>query len=347
MGPMWQTVTLLFQAAVYFVIWFLYGYGSEALRKRDSWELAKKIFDVAGNEIPLGWSLIDRIMGTLGFAVIMPLPWISAVYLILANFFPALPVPANKSLLIPLFFAIICIPLGPALVNGGAFYSRFNSTPPATIQKLREASKSGSVVTCALVSYDPESTTDEMDQCVAEVETAKNPKEKRERIEQFFRDGKIRKVIQPAESMSILRAIIEGYRDNWLFIRNFGDDPNYNLESDLREREFLLSRSNHVMSVVPVYRQIWFIDNYTELLLQKEHYFSSMTHIARFAINMETGWSEEAKEYFNKNILPKLKEKFRSALEDYKTFNPADFSGNSRSWIKKVTDGLSNIMNSF
>lgn len=339
-----QNSLLSVQALIYFVIWFLYGYGSEAFNHRDEQQMAKKLFDLAGNEIPLGASLVDQVMGFVGFALIMPLAWISAVYLMLTNIFPTLPSPATKNAFIPFLFALVCLPLGAALVNGGSFYSRFNSTPPSTIQKLRESLKTGPESACALVSYDPDASREEMELCMTNIERTANLQDRRPIIDRFFRQGYVKKFFTKEKSISVLDAIIEGARDNWLALKYFGSDPFYSLEAGLREMAFLQRRSGGALSSVPIHTQIWFIDTYTDILLQGERPLSTMTDIARFIISMQTGWSEEANSHFKTAVLPKLTHKFDILLEKMRNADSTEFTDSSRSYLKRTTDHLHKIM---
>lgn len=178
-----QNFLLFIQMFICFVIWFLYGYGSETFSHREEQQLAKKLFDLAGKEIPLEWNYIDQSMGIVGFFIIMPLAWISALYFILTKIFPALPSFANKSAFISLLSALICLPLGASLVNGGYFYSKYNSTPVGTLQKLRGSLKAGPGLACALVSYDPDASREEMDLCVANIEMTTTAQDRRSIIE--------------------------------------------------------------------------------------------------------------------------------------------------------------------
>lgn len=51
---------LLVQALAYFIIWFLYGYGFQALNRRENWEQSKRLFDVVGAEILAGRNTLDH-----------------------------------------------------------------------------------------------------------------------------------------------------------------------------------------------------------------------------------------------------------------------------------------------
>lgn len=340
-----QNSLLYIQALVYFVIWFLYGYGSEALNHREERQMAKKLFDLSGNEIQLGWSFLDQATAMAGFVLIMPLAWISAVYLILTHIFPALPSPTNKSAFIPFLFALVCLPLGAALVNGGSFYSRFTYTPSSTIQKLRESLKVGPTAACALVSYDPDTSREEMELCVTNIERAPALQDRRPMIERFFRRGYVKKFFTKEKSISVLDAMIEGARDNWLALKYFGADPSYSLEAGLRELTFLESRSSEgVFCAVPIHKQIWFIDTYTDMMLQGDRPLSVMTDITKFIISMQIGWSKEANSHFKTAVLPKLKNRFDNLLEKMRKADPTEFNDGSRSYSKRITDHLSKII---
>lgn len=344
---------LAIQAIVYCVIWWVYGYGSGAFRHRDNWEAAKLIYDVAGNVIPIGWTPQDKFLGFVGWGLIMPLPFVVAIYLLLTNYFPSLPAPSEKSSLLPLFLAMVCLPLGPALVNGGAFYSKFNSAPKFTIQKLRESEQAGNEVSCALVGLDPSASREEMERCVIEVETSSSDKEKREKLNPLLRNGLVKKFIQPSQSISIGRSIIEGAIDNWFYLTAYSislGDALYRLKAGLRELSFLRTFSAEaVSSVVPVHRQEWFLDTYTEILLQKVKSSSysglySMLDIVLFTISLETGWSKDAKVHIKESTLPKLKNAFLEVQDQLRRNQPEYFQEDSQNIRKKFAEELSHIM---
>lgn len=344
---------LAVQAIVYCAIWWFYGYGSEAFRHRDNWEAAKLIFDLSGNVIPLGWTYPDKFMGFVGWGIIMPLPFVVAIYLLLTNYFPSLPAPSEKSSLLPFFIAIVCLPLGPALVNGGAFYSKFNIAPKRTIQKLRESEQVGNQVSCVLVSFDPTASRTKVERCVIEVQNSSSQEKKRETLNQFLRKGLVKKFIQPSKSISIGRAIIEGAIDNWFYLSNCSTslgDARYRLKAGLRELDFLRALSEEsVSSVIPIYRQEWFLDTYTEILLEKvkTSSYSSlylMLDIVLFKTSLETGWSNDAKTHIKQSILPKLRSGFLEAQDQLRRYHPEYFLGGAQNTASKLTEELSALV---
>lgn len=170
---------------------------------------------------------------------------------------------STTKILITLLIAIVCIPLGQALVNASAIIAG-RSIRADFIERRRKSHARGADVGCALVSYDPQASKSEMGDCVASIPQSPKSAEIQKTIGRFIDGGKVKKFTHNTRKLTLIEAIAEGGIDNWTWIRSLPHESVSFLEADLRELSFLRSTSDAVMTAVPADRQIWFLDTYTD-----------------------------------------------------------------------------------
>ena len=204
---------LLVQALAYFIIWFLYGYGSQAKNRRENWEQSKRLYEAVGAEILSGRTNLDQFLCTVGFWVLIPLPFLLASYFIMLEYSSKIQTRSTTKILITLLIALVCIPLGQAIVNASAIIAG-RSIRADFIERLREAHVRGADVACALVSYDTWASKSEMGDCVASI--PQNPKsaEIQKTIGRFIDGGKVKTFTHNARKLTLFEAIAEGGIDN-------------------------------------------------------------------------------------------------------------------------------------
>jgi len=329
MSSFFYVSILIVQALVYFIIWFLYGYGSQALNRRENWEQSKRLFDVVGVEILAGRTTLDQFLSIVGFWILIPLPILLASYFVVLEFSSKIQTRSTTKILITFLAALVCIPLGQAIVNASAIIAG-RSIRADFIEKLREAHQRGADVACALVSYDPQASKSEMDACVASVSQSPKSADIQKTLGRFIDGGKVKKFTHHARKPTLIEVLAEGAIDNWTWVRSLPNESIYYLDADLRELSFLRSTSDNVMTAVPADRQIWFLDTYTDFwiadsLNRPTSGVAGLVELGRFLISMEMGWTTDANTHFKNQILPKIRKLYKETLDNYQANFPENF----------------------